>query len=74
MCSARSTRSKEERGQNRRVISMQLETLLSHESRLAQENLTYASENRFLRETVHFYQFTTQDNALLDDEGTDVGI
>ena len=53
---------------------MQLETLLSHESRLAQENLTYASENRFLRETVHFYQFTTQDNALLDDEGTDVGI
>ena len=53
---------------------MQLEILLAYESRLAQENSTYACENRFLYEIVDFHQFATQDDALLDDEGTDVGI
>jgi len=53
---------------------MQLEILLAYESRLAQENSTYACENRFLYEIVDFQQFATQDDALLDDEGTDVGI
>lgn len=47
---------------------MQLETLLAEKSRLAQENSTYARENRFLREIVDFHQFsTTQDVVSLDD-------
>ena len=47
---------------------MQLETLLAEKSRLAQENSTYARENRFLREIVDFHQFSTaQDVVSLDD-------
>lgn len=55
-------------------IRVQLETLLSEKSRLAQENSTYARENRFLREIVDFHQFTTHDVVSLDDgdmEGTE---
>jgi hypothetical protein len=48
-------------------IRVQLETLLAEKSRLAQENSTYARENRFLREIVDFHQFTTQDVVSLDD-------
>ena len=47
---------------------MQLETLLAEKSRLAQDNSTYARENRFLREIVDFHQFSTaQDVVSLDD-------
>lgn len=56
------------------LIRVQLETLLSEKSRLAQENSTYARENRFLREIVDFHQFTTHDVVSLDDgdmEGTE---
>jgi hypothetical protein len=50
------------------LIRVQLETLLAEKSRLAQENSTYARENRFLREIVDFHQFsTTQDVVSLDD-------
>jgi hypothetical protein len=48
-------------------IRVQLETLLAEKSRLAQENSTYARENRFLREIVEFHQFTTHDVVTLDD-------
>ncbi|CAL4904528.1 unnamed protein product [Urochloa decumbens] len=52
------------------LIRVQLETLLAEKSRLAQENSTYARENRFLREIVDFHQFsTTQDVVSLDDDG-----
>jgi len=46
---------------------VQLETLLAEKSRLAQENSTYARENRFLREIVDFHQFTTHEVVSLDD-------
>ncbi|KAK3118255.1 hypothetical protein QOZ80_9BG0696320 [Eleusine coracana subsp. coracana] len=49
------------------VIRVQLETLLAEKSRLAQENSTYARENRFLREIVEFHQFTAHDVVSLDD-------
>ncbi|CAL4995874.1 unnamed protein product [Urochloa decumbens] len=50
------------------LIRVQLETLLAEKSRLAQENSTYARENRFLREIVDFHQFSaTQDVVSLDD-------
>ncbi|KAL6642008.1 hypothetical protein ACP70R_020189 [Stipagrostis hirtigluma subsp. patula] len=49
------------------LIRVQLETLLSEKSRLAQENSTYARENRFLREIVDFHQFTTHDVVSFDD-------
>ncbi|TVU27313.1 hypothetical protein EJB05_29915, partial [Eragrostis curvula] len=49
------------------LIRVQLETLLAEKSRLAQENSTYARENRFLREIVDFHQFTTHDVVSLDD-------
>nr|CAB3490750.1 unnamed protein product [Digitaria exilis] len=50
------------------LIRLQLETLLAEKSRLAQENSTYARENRFLREIVDFHQFsTTQDVVSLGD-------
>ena len=48
-------------------ILVQLETLLAEKSRLAQENSTYARENRFLREIVDFHQFATHDVVSLDD-------
>ena len=48
-------------------IRVQLETLLAEKSRLAQENSTYARENRFLREIVDFHQFTTHEVVSLDD-------
>lgn len=48
-------------------IRVQMETLLAEKSRLAQENSTYARENRFLREIVDFHQFTTHDVVSLDD-------
>ncbi|KAL6905739.1 hypothetical protein ACP4OV_003340 [Aristida adscensionis] len=51
------------------LIRVQLETLLAEKSRLAQENSTYARENRFLREIVDFHQFTTHDIVSLDDGG-----
>ncbi|KAG2607502.1 uncharacterized protein LOC120671302 [Panicum virgatum] len=49
------------------LILVQLETLLAEKSRLAQENSTYARENRFLREIVDFHQFATHDVVSLDD-------
>ncbi|KAK3119600.1 hypothetical protein QOZ80_9AG0672700 [Eleusine coracana subsp. coracana] len=49
------------------LIRLQLETLLAEKSRLAQENSTYARENRFLREIVEFHQFTAHDVVSLDD-------
>ncbi|TVU50635.1 hypothetical protein EJB05_02013, partial [Eragrostis curvula] len=49
------------------LIRVQLETLLAEKSRLAQENSTYARENRFLREIVDFHQFTAYDVVSLDD-------
>ncbi|KAJ1264650.1 hypothetical protein BS78_08G016300 [Paspalum vaginatum] len=49
------------------LIRLQLETLLAEKSRLAQENSTYARENRFLREIVDFHQFTSHDVVSLDD-------
>jgi hypothetical protein len=50
---------------------VQLETLLAEKSRLAQENSTYARENRFLREVVDFHQFSTstQDVVSLGGDG-----
>lgn len=49
-------------------IRLQLETLLAEKSRLAQENSTYARENRFPGEIVDFHQFsTTQDVVSFDD-------
>nr|CAB3462890.1 unnamed protein product [Digitaria exilis] len=54
------------------LIRLQLETLLAEKSRLAQENSTYARENRFLREIVDFHQFsTTQDVVSLGDGDTE---
>ncbi|KAL6597477.1 hypothetical protein ACP70R_008892 [Stipagrostis hirtigluma subsp. patula] len=53
------------------LIRVQLETLLAEKSRLAQENSTYARENRFLREIVDFHQFTTHDVVSLDDGDMD---
>ncbi|XP_062203344.1 uncharacterized protein LOC133905542 isoform X2 [Phragmites australis] len=55
------------------LIRVQLETLLSEKSRLAQENSTYARENRFLREIVEFHQFTTNDVVSLDDGDVEDG-
>ncbi|CAL9084573.1 unnamed protein product [Musa textilis] len=52
------------------LIRLQLETLLAEKARLAHENSIYARENRFLRETVEYHQFTMQqDIVYLDDEG-----
>ncbi|RLM69774.1 hypothetical protein C2845_PM17G14260 [Panicum miliaceum] len=48
------------------LICLQLETLLAEKSRLAQENSTYARENRFLHEIVDFHQFTTHDVVSMD--------
>jgi hypothetical protein len=46
--------------------------LLAEKSRLAQENSTYARENRFLREVVDFHQFSTaRDVVSLGGDGGD---
>lgn len=49
------------------LIRLQLETLLAEKARLANENSTYARENRFLREIVEFHQLTMQDVVYLDE-------
>ncbi|XP_009396666.2 uncharacterized protein LOC103981648 [Musa acuminata AAA Group] len=52
------------------LIRLQLETLLAEKARLAHENSIYARENRFLRETVEYHQFTMQEDIVyLDDQG-----
>lgn len=58
------------------LIRLQLETLLAEKSRLAQENASYARENRFLREIVEYHQMTMQDVVHLDEmrEVTEIGL
>ncbi|KAJ8486152.1 hypothetical protein OPV22_018637 [Ensete ventricosum] len=52
------------------LIRLQLETLLAEKARLAHENSIYARENRFLRETVEYHQFTMQEDIVyLDGQG-----
>lgn len=43
---------------------------MAEKARLANENSTYARENRFLREIVEYHQLTMQDVVYLD-EGTE---
>lgn len=58
------------------LIRLQLETLLAEKSRLAQENASYARENRFLREIVEYHQMTMQDVVHFDEmqEVTEIGL
>ncbi|XP_028808561.1 uncharacterized protein LOC114763124 [Neltuma alba] len=49
------------------LIREQLETLLAEKARLANENETYARENRFLREIVEYHQLTMQDVVYVDE-------
>lgn len=53
-------------------IRLQLETLLAEKARLANENSTYARENRFLREIVEYHQLTMQDVVYLDEGSEEV--
>ncbi|PON38434.1 heat-inducible transcription repressor [Parasponia andersonii] len=54
------------------LIRLQLETLLAEKARLANENSTYARENRFLREIVEYHQLTMQDVVYLDEGSEEV--
>ncbi|KAL3649222.1 hypothetical protein CASFOL_005625 [Castilleja foliolosa] len=54
------------------LVRLQLETLLTEKSRLAQENSVYASENRFLREIVEYHQLTMQDLVYFDEGNEEV--
>ncbi|XP_047168539.1 uncharacterized protein LOC124837267 [Vigna umbellata] len=49
------------------MIRHQLETLLAEKARLANENETYARENRFLREIVEYHQLTMQDVVYINE-------
>lgn len=44
-----------------------METLLAEKARLANENETYARENRFLREIVEYHQLTMQDVVYINE-------
>ncbi|KMZ63475.1 hypothetical protein ZOSMA_408G00180 [Zostera marina] len=59
--------SSKDRLEDEDLIRLQLETLLAEKSRLANENSTYARENRFLREIVEYHQLTMQDVVYFDE-------
>ncbi|GJN13947.1 hypothetical protein PR202_gb00709 [Eleusine coracana subsp. coracana] len=66
---ARNKAKREKPEQDDDMIRVQLETLLAEKSRLAQEDSTYARENRFLCEIVEFHQFTAHDvNSDMEDD------
>ncbi|KAK4268371.1 hypothetical protein QN277_025038 [Acacia crassicarpa] len=63
----REGREKGHDGADDELIREQLETLLAEKARLANENETYARENRFLREIVEYHQLTMQDVVYVDE-------